>query len=444
MTKDPMEQIYKDEEDNDNKTCLISSISWIPKGCFKLNPTIISDKAPPSENYMSDDDDNTEQSNNTTNTTTNNKSSLGGFEEISIEELLLKSMTSQSNRYYKSNDEDPYLNKKDSDDDEEEEEDFKYKENDLPFLTIQNEEDGLTTLNIWVYEPNEENLFLHHDILLSNYGLCSEWLNLNNNNQSNFSNNCIAIGSFEPYIEIWDLDIIDPINPLLVLGKNKKGNYHEGPILCLSKRKDSIYLASGSEDKSIQLWDLNNNYNSIFRLKNIYTTPINNIQFHNEELNIVLTTSLNDNLIKIFDYRNNNNQSIEFKKNFTNIEIESSIWNNNNPYQFITTQENGNITIYDMRNNNQHLFTYLATNNNKSCTDISIKNNILASVGCDGYLKCWDLNDNYKLLFEKQVVGNNGKLFTCDFCPNLNDNDFIVSYGGDHGVVGTLYLNKEL
>ena len=37
-----------------------------------------------------------------------------------------------------------------------------------------------------------------------------------------FLANLLAVGTMEPYINIWDLDVIDTVEPVLILGSKKK------------------------------------------------------------------------------------------------------------------------------------------------------------------------------------------------------------------------------
>jgi periodic tryptophan protein 1 len=37
-----------------------------------------------------------------------------------------------------------------------------------------------------------------------------------------FTGNLLAVGTMEPFINIWDLDVIDTIDPVLTLGERKK------------------------------------------------------------------------------------------------------------------------------------------------------------------------------------------------------------------------------
>jgi periodic tryptophan protein 1 len=87
------------------------------------------------------------------------------------------------------------------------------------------------------------------------------------------------VGTFNPAIEIWNLDVLDPLEPSAILGgllpeqsrpkmkkKNgKSGNKreiyqpgsHQDAVMALSWNK--VYrqaLASGSADQSVKIWDV--------------------------------------------------------------------------------------------------------------------------------------------------------------------------------------------
>ena len=83
-------------------------------------------------------------------------------------------------------------------------------------------------LEVYVFEPSTYNLFVHHDIILSSYPICMEWIGAdytavdddNKVSKGNFS----IIGTFLPEIEIWDIDEKDPVEPYALLGKNGSGS----------------------------------------------------------------------------------------------------------------------------------------------------------------------------------------------------------------------------
>ena len=87
--------------------------------------------------------------------------------------------------------------------------------------------------------------------------------------------NYIAVGTFDPTIEIWNLDVLDPLEPTASLGgilsKKKKRMHktdtkktmvieykkdsHEGAVMSLSWNKHYRQaLSSGSADNTVKIW----------------------------------------------------------------------------------------------------------------------------------------------------------------------------------------------
>lgn len=61
------------------------------------------------------------------------------------------------------------------------------------------------TLEIYVYNGNDHDFYIHHDIVLKHPPLCLEWF-------GSMGNFC-ALGSMSPMIEVWDLDLIGCVEP---------------------------------------------------------------------------------------------------------------------------------------------------------------------------------------------------------------------------------------
>ncbi|WVZ67604.1 hypothetical protein U9M48_016657 [Paspalum notatum var. saurae] len=162
--------------------------------------------------------------------------------------------------YYPDNKMDPYLNNNDDDDDDDDDEidDKLIKPTDYVIVNILEEtEDG------------EQNMFVHHDVPLADFPLCTAWMdfNLKGGEKGNF----VAVGTMDPAIEIWDLDMVDEVQPHMVLGglskkkkkaKGKKGKKykkgsHKSSVLGLAWNKEvRNVLASASADTTVKIWDV--------------------------------------------------------------------------------------------------------------------------------------------------------------------------------------------
>lgn len=182
--------------------------------------------------------------------------------------------------YYKDNNDDPYITLPKEGDlsDEEEREELQILPSDNLVLSARIE-DEVAHLETYVYEDDADNLYVHHDVMLPAMPLCVEWVNAHPK-KSGENGNFAAVGTMDPDIELWDLDVVDGMYPTAILGqgsqiaeppsdpvtkkkkkkKSKKPNsaYHVDSILALAaNRAHSNLLASASADNTVKLWDLN-------------------------------------------------------------------------------------------------------------------------------------------------------------------------------------------
>ena len=118
---------------------------------------------------------------------------------------------------------DPYITLGGEEEDSEDE-GFEIKPTDLLILAARNEDD-VSNLEVWVYEEaddgGEANVYVHHDILLPAFPLCVCWLDCSPGGGSDRVN-MAAVGTMETGIEIWDLDVIDSVEPAATLGGEEK------------------------------------------------------------------------------------------------------------------------------------------------------------------------------------------------------------------------------
>lgn len=126
--------------------------------------------------------------------------------------------------YHESNADDPYITLKDEGEDDEEREELQILSTDNLVIAAR-VEDEVPFIEVYVYEDEADNLYVHHDIMLPAIPLCIEWINSPvGKTQDGFTerSNHIAVGTFDPDIEIWDLDTIDGMYPSAILGPGVK------------------------------------------------------------------------------------------------------------------------------------------------------------------------------------------------------------------------------
>ncbi len=73
-----------------------------------------------------------------------------------------------------------------------------------------------SNLEVYIFEEDKSNLYIHHEIILASFPLCLEWMPFvpGTSEKGNF----IAVGTFMPIIEIWNLDEMNTIHPSCALG----------------------------------------------------------------------------------------------------------------------------------------------------------------------------------------------------------------------------------
>eukprot|EP00794_Sanderia_malayensis_P012708 gene12708-14013_t len=166
--------------------------------------------------------------------------------------------------YFTSNEDDPYITMKNIED--EDKDDYIIKPTDNLIVTGKMEEE-YCNLEIHVYNNEEGSLYVHHDVMLESVPLALEWMSFDPSTPTK-TGNLVAVGTMDPHIEVWDLDLVDTMEPVFTLGKKTKKKKkkasatntqsHMDAVLGLSWNRNARHvMASGSADKTVMLWDMN-------------------------------------------------------------------------------------------------------------------------------------------------------------------------------------------
>jgi periodic tryptophan protein 1 len=357
--------------------------------------------------------------------------------------------------YHDSNEDDPYITMKENEEDDEEREELQILATDNIVLAAK-VEDEVAHLEVYVYEDEADNLYVHHDIMLPAIPLCVEWLdlpvgksNVENDSRANF----VAVGTFDPDIEIWDLDTIDCMYPNAILGKggededpkkkkkkrkkSKKANddYHVDAVLSLAaNRHHRNLLASSSADKTVKLWDLNTT--KCAKSYTHHTDKVCSLAWHPKESTILLSGSY-DRTVVAADMRAPN---VKAPRWGVESDVETVRWDPHDPNFFYVSTENGIVHYHDVRNApanpgaSKPVWILQAHDESVSAFDINpIVPGFMATGSTDRQVKLWNIQPSGPTM----VVSRNlevGKVFSTVFAPD-EEVGFRLAVAGSKGAV---------
>uniref|UniRef100_A0A023FC91 Putative periodic tryptophan protein 1 n=1 Tax=Amblyomma cajennense TaxID=34607 RepID=A0A023FC91_AMBCJ len=207
----------------------VPCLTWIPRGVAKANPQkvkllseqlkeLIEKGAPDSKNVdgMDEMEDSKAEASEDDITA---KYGLDTYDDEDGEAPQLGNLGSLA--VYANNADDPYLDPQHGEDSEEEIDDFTIRPTDNLIAVARVDEDTCATVEVYVNNHQEEHLYVHHDIMLPAYPLCLEWMNFDPTDPN--PGNYLAVGDMTPVISVWDLDLVDSLEPAYKLGKRLKG-----------------------------------------------------------------------------------------------------------------------------------------------------------------------------------------------------------------------------
>jgi len=323
--------------------------------------------------------------------------------------------------YHNPGDVDPYITMKDDPEDDDID-DFRIKAEDNLLICGQTE-DVYSHLEVNVYEEYDDHLFVHHDIMLASYPLCLEWLDFDPEQET--AGNMLAVGTMSPQIEVWDLDIVDAVEPAFVLGDakrktKKKTRGHRAEVMALAWNSNQRnLLVSGSADHTVKLWDLATR--ACMRTYEHHTDKVQALAWNPVEAPVIVTGAF-DKTAQVFDTRN---PEAVARWQFAS-DIESLAWNPHSPHIFLASTEDGGVFAADTRNPGTTLFTLDA--HSESCSAVAFSRYVpgmMVTASADGTMKVWDVLDKPTFLTSRNV--DQGALYCAKFSP---DAPAIVALGG--------------
>ncbi|KAJ8519064.1 hypothetical protein ONZ45_g3969 [Pleurotus djamor] len=384
--------------------------------------------------------------------------------------------------YYKDNEEDPYITMKEDPEEDERQELEVYPTDNL--LVVAKTEDEVSQLEIYVYDDSQDNLYVHHDLMLPNFPLCLEWLDFppapissqapSPSNDVRQMGNYIAVGTLDPEIEIWSLDVVDPMYPDSILGrpdktaahvpvplgtgkkKKKKTKsrqissaYHVDAVLSLSWNKTHRnMLASASADRTVKLWDLSRDPSitgegggALRSFDDVHKDKVQAVQWNDKEPTVLLTGSY-DRTVRTFDSR----APGAGVGAVVGSDVEALRWDPWESHAFYVSLENGLVLNFDARTLPSDLnspsparFTLNAHDGAVSALDVNPHiRGCIATGSADKLVKVWNITEsetdsnkrNVSLVTSRDL--GVGQVFSAVFSP---DDPLTLAAGGSKAKV---------
>lgn len=277
-------------------------------------------------------------------------------------------------------------------DDEEDADDVKIRNGDALVVVAKTEED-YASLEVNVFDTRSASLYVHHDIPLPAFPLCFALGSVvaAHDGGDAAGGNYVAVGSFEPGIEIWNLDVLNALEPAVVLGgadtsgaedgwarlqtqaggrsdggggakkkkkKKKSGKDDEGlregshtdAVMGLSwNAVHAQVLASGSADGTVKLWDVTHAGDSYTRPSATLThhaDKVASLAWHPSE-GTLLATGGYDRRACLVDARAADQKNAKRAK--LSADCEAIAWDPHNLQYLTVASEDGVVKCLDVR-----------------------------------------------------------------------------------------------
>ena len=357
-----------------NSGC-ITSVAWVRRGVPALKPSrdVLVDEpddddaAAAAAAQLSDDDDDDAEN---------------------------AAIAQQDLAFYRDNREDPHLkapavtDPDDDDDDSEAGDDFTIQPTDLVLIGARSD-DEMSSVEMYVYEEQHDNLYPHHDIPLPVFPLCLAACDFRPGVGVGAElaprANMLAVGTFAPHIEIWDMDVLDALEPVAVLGaaaieaaaaaeeEEEEGageeEEEEGQRRRRRRRRVVVVGGGGAGGRAhrrgdgarvepaaaqpadqrlgrptVRLWDLTGSADTCVQTLRHHTDKVQALAWHPTEAPVLLSAAF-DKKAALLDVR----APDAVRTWALTADVERVVWNPHDPNYFVASAEDGTLRCFDAR-----------------------------------------------------------------------------------------------
>jgi periodic tryptophan protein 1 len=343
-------------------------------------------------------------------------------------------------------------------------------------------------LEVHVYDRKTGNLYVHHDIPLPAFPLC---LAHGRVSSGSTSGNFCAVGTFGPGIEVWNLDVLNALEPSCILGgedtsaadevmklqmmrggggspgapskprsskTHRKGGLrpgsHTDAVMALSW--NAIHpqvIASGSADKTVKLFDVTKATSDDCNAATFthHRDKVQSVEWHPTEGTLLATGSY-DRSVALVDARSNGR---DVKKVKIPSDCEALAWDPFHAEYLTVACEDGTVKCWDVRcfETNRPAWSTVA-NEYGGISDVSFNKKVpglLAFCSTDKTVSLWDTYGDGpqadrsrahsgppRLCGSKDMCS--GKLYTVSFYPS---DPWLLGCGGSGNQLALWDLSEE-
>lgn len=193
------------------------------------------------------------------------------------------------------------------------------------------------------------------------------------------------------------------------------------------------YLASGSADTTVRIWDLEELVCKA-TFANLHKNKVQLVRWNPIQESLLLTGGY-DRLLNLVDVRERplGEKATKFRLKKELKDLETGSWHPTMEHNFVISTESGIVVGYDIRKPDAPIFEFQA--HEKACSNLSFSPhipNMMATCSTDEYVKVWDIAHagQPKLVSYKKMAM--GELFSLAFYKDI---PWVLAAGGSKGEI---------